>query len=831
MHVVIEKMKSFTRSFSPLRLIRLLQNMKKYWFFIIILAISLLASCRRESVRTRIDFGRDWKFYLGDDSLAFQPGYDDSDWRLLDVPHDWSIEGEFSEDHPAKPEGGALPTGMGWYRKYFKIEKRDKNKRFYIDFDGAYRNSEVWINGHYLGKRANGYISFRYELIPFLHYGNKKNVIAVKVDNSLQPNSRWYTGSGIYRNVWLVSTSKVHVDHWGVFVTTPLIDKENAIIHAEIKLTGRVKDFENIRIRASVVDANGRHTGENEAAIAVKNTIPGILSLTIPVGNPQLWSIDTPYLYQLKTEVFTDKGKVDECITAFGIRSFRFSADNGFFLNGKPLEIRGVNLHHDLGALGAAVNERALERQLELMKGMGVNAIRTAHNPPAPELLDLCDRMGFIVMVEAFDVWKKKKVKYDYHIDWNENYKRDLSDMVLRDRNHPSVFIWSIGNEIREQFDSTGISIAKDLVEIVKSLDTTRPVTCALTETNPEKNYIYQSGALDLLGFNYKIFDWPEFPENFPGQKMIATENMSVYSTRGHYDLPSDSVRYWPRRYGEPIIGANPDYTVSAYDMVCAYWGATHYETLKALSQNKFIPALFIWSGIDFIGEPEPYGWPAKSSYYGVVDLAGFPKDVYYLYQSIWTDKPVLHIFPHWNWDEGQVIDIWAYYNHADEVELFLNDISLGTKKKEDDRFHVMWRVNYKPGELKAWSRRFETVIMEKVIKTAGTPYKIELIPDKQHIQADGKDLSFVTVRITDENGTLVPYADNLIKFEINGPGFIAGVDNGYQASHEPFKANHRKAFNGMCLVIIQTSGKKGSITLNAQSEHLISKTVTLKAR
>ncbi|MBN2611486.1 MAG: DUF4982 domain-containing protein, partial [Bacteroidales bacterium] len=541
------------------------------------------------------------------------------------------------------------------------------------------------------------------------------------------------------------------------------------------------------------------------------------------LDSPKLWSVDTPYLYNLKTEIYSDKRKTDEYDVPFGIRSFRFSAENGFFLNERPMKIRGVNLHHDLGALGAAVNIRAIERQLELMKGMGVNAIRTAHNPPAPEFLDLCDRMGFIVMAEAFDVWKKKKVKYDYHIDWNENHERDLRDMVLRDRNHPSVFIWSIGNEIREQFDSTGISIAKELVAIVKSVDTTRPVTCALTETNPSKNFIYQSDALDLLGFNYKIHEWQNFKENFPGQTMIATENMSVYSTRGHYDMPSDSVRYWPRKHGEEIIGANPDYTVSAYDMVCAYWGATHEETLNALSENKFVPGMFIWSGIDFLGEPEPYGWPAKSSYYGVVDLAGFPKDVYYLYKSIWTDEPVLHLFPHWNWNEGEEIDVWAYYNHADVVELFLNDVSLGKKRKGPGDFHVMWRVKFQPGTIRAVSKKNGVQVLDKTIKTAGKPAGIELIADRNTIKANGKDLAFITVKIVDKEGTLVPYADNMVHFNVKGPGKIVGVDNGYQASHEPFKVNFRKAFNGMCLVIIQSSIKAGAVIINADSENLTS--------
>jgi beta-galactosidase len=610
-----------------------------------------------------------------------------------------------------------------------------------------------------------------------------------------------------------------------------VVTEQESKINAEIKLDGKIKEFENIRVVVSIMDSKNNQVAQHKEIITVKNTIPSTILQELSVQKPHLWSVDNPYLYQLKTEVYTDDIKVDESLTPFGIRTFNFDVDSGFYLNGKKFEIRGVNLHHDLGALGAAFNKRAAERQLEIMKAMGVNAMRTAHNPPAPEFLDLCDKMGFLVMDEAFDVWKKKKVKYDYHTDWDENHEHDLRDMILRDRNHPCIILWSIGNEIREQFDSSGISIARELVGIVKSIDTTRPVTCALTETDPLKNFIYQSGALDLLGFNYKIFDWSKFPANYPGEIMIATENISAYATRGHYDMPSDSVRYWPVKYGDSIIGANAGYTASAYDMTCAYWGATHEETLKAFYKNKFIPGLFIWSGFDFIGEPEPYGWPAKSSYYGVVDLAGFPKDVYYLYQSIWTDTPVLHVFPHWNWHTGQLIDVWAYYNQADEVELFLNGKSLGTRKKENDDLHVMWRVNYLPGILKAISRKNGKVVLEKEIRTAGQPAKIELMTDRQEIDADGKDLSFITVKITDDAGNIVPNASNMVNFNIIGKGFIAGVDNGYQASHEPFKASERKAYNGMCLAIIQSKGKGGNIVLEATSKGLEPATISLIAR
>jgi beta-galactosidase len=368
------------------------------------------------------------------------------------------------------------------------------------------------------------------------------------------------------------------------------------------------------------------------------------------------------------------------------------------------LKILGVNNHHDLGALGAAVNTRAMERQLEILKEMGCNAIRTAHNPPAPELLDLCDKMGFLVMDEAYDVWRKKKMKYDYHKEWDAWYKKDLQDLVLRDRNHPCIIIWSIGNEIREQFDSTGIPITKDLVEIVKSLDTTRPVTCALTENIPEKNFIYQSGVLDILGFNYKIDAYKDFPKIFPGEKMIATENMSALATRGYYKMPSENIHVCPPAYNEPF-DTIPGKMVSSYDHSYAYWGSTHEDSWAVVKTYDFISGIFVWSGFDFLGEPVPHSWPARSSYYGIIDLAGFPKDAYYMYQSEWTDKPVLHVFPHWNWTEGDTIDVWTYYNQADEVELFVNDLSFKPKSKSKDSFHVMWRVPFQKGTLKAISK------------------------------------------------------------------------------------------------------------------------------
>lgn len=796
---------------------------------IIILAATGFISCTQKQIPDRLNFDAGWTFLSGDDSLAFHPDYDDSAWRKLNLPHDWSIEGEFREENPATPEGGALPTGIGWYRKSFMLDEKEAAKWYYIDFDGVFCKSEVWINGRYLGKHPNGYISFRYELTPCLKYGNDKNVIAVRVDNSVQPASRWYTGSGIYRHVWLVPENKIHVDQWGTFITTPEVSEQKAKLRIESKIRNAIATTEEAEVETIVQNMEGKEVVRVSQKMRLDQGVTGLIQ-DFEITDPELWSVQSPVLYQAVTSIRSGKKLMDQYTTPFGIRYFGFHPQSGFSLNGEPLKIYGVNQHHDLGALGAAVNTRAIQRQLEILKKMGCNAIRMAHNPPAPELLDLCDQMGFLVIDEAFDEWKRTKVKKGYHLYWDEWHVRDLQEMVLRDRNHPSVIAWSIGNEIPEQFDSTGIAITRELVQIVKDLDQTRPVTCALTETDPAKNFIYRSKALDLLSFNYKHKDYLKFPERYPGECMLPSENMSALSTRGHYDFPSDSVRIWPSAYQSPLVGANPDYTVSAFDHVYAYWGATHEETWDIIKNHAFIPGMFIWSGFDYIGEPLPYPFPARSSYLGIIDLCGFPKDVYYLYQSEWTDQPVLHVFPHWNWKEGQTVDVWAYYNCADEVELFLNGKSLGVRQKKAGEFHVMWRVPFRPGTIKAVSRKAGQAVLETEIRTAGPAVKIELAADRNKIHADSNDISFITVKVTDADGNMVPDASNLIRFELEGPGLIAGVDNGYQASMEPFKASSRKAFNGMCLLIVRSKETAGKIKVKAGSDGLISGKVVLTA-
>lgn len=515
-------------------------------------------------------------------------------------------------------------------------------------------------------------------------------------------------------------------------------------------------------------------------------------------------------------------------------------------------------MHHDLGCLGAAVNTRAIQRQLEILKEMGCNGIRCSHNPPAPELLDLCDRMGFIVMDESFDMWRKKKTAHDYSRYFNEWHERDLTDHVLRDRNHPSIFMWSIGNEVLEQWtdasadtldlqaanlllnfkrdpkmlanrgDSMSVNslLTLKLANMVKELDATRPITAGNNEPDPN-NHLFRSKALDIIGFNYHESYFKDVPKNFPGKPFIVTEATSGLMTRGYYRMPSDSMFIWPSRWDIPFF--DESLSCSSYDNCHVPWGTTHEDSWRLVKNNDFISGMYIWTGFDYLGEPTPYSWPARSSYFGIVDLAGFPKDIYYMYKSEWTKKDVLHVFPHWNWKEGETVDLWAYYNNADEVELFLNGESQGIRKKGKDEFHVMWRLKFVPGTIKVVSRKNGIEVLSKELKTAGAPAQIILSADRKQIKADGKDLSFVTVEVKDKDGNLCPNADNLINFSIEGEGIIVGVDNGSPISSESFKANFRKAFYGKCLVVIQSTENKGVITLKATSGTLKSNELFIK--
>lgn len=812
-----------------------------------IAGLFIITACSSSDTKThsnrRIAFTNGWQFHLNDAAKDKDTISQATQWRTLNLPHDWSIEGKFDEHSPAGIGGGALTGGLGWYKKSFEVSATDSTKITSIVFDGVYNNSEVWINGHYLGKRPNGYISFEYNLTPYLKFGNAKNELLVKVDNSKQPNSRWYSGSGIYRNVWLQTTDKLHVAEYGTFISTPKVSEKNATVALQTTLKN---DYPSDK-KATVITT--LYKGDDEV-ISVSNeiTISANAEKTIKqeaiVDDPVLWNVDAPQLYTAVTEIKIGNDTADSYSTPFGIRSFTFDLDKGFILNGKQLKIKGVCLHHDLGPLGSAINIRAIERQLEIMKEMGVNGIRTSHNPPAPELLDLCDKMGFIVMDEAFDMWKQAKNKDDYSKDWDAWHKKDLEAQILRDRNHPSVFIWSIGNEIPEQWNEDGARIGRELTAIVKALDTTRPVTAAMNppiivkegvniqfaNTAAQPNALAGSGALDLIGYNYAHQTYEQHKINFPTTPFIATETTSALATRGYYDTKSDTIKQWPVRWDIPFTDGNPGNVVSAYDQIQTPWGSTHEATWKVMKKHDYLSGFYIWTGFDYIGEPTPHVWPSVSSYFGIVDLAGFPKDVYYMYQSEWTNKDVLHVFPHWNWKSGQTVDIWAYYNNADEVELYLNGKSLGKRNKKGDDLHVMWRVPFTPGTIKAISRKDGKTVLEKEIKTAGAPANLKLTADRNIIKADGNDLSFITVDIYDNKGVFAATANNEINFTIKGNAKIVGVCSGDPVSHEPYKGNKHTALNGKCLVIVQATDKAGAIEVTASAKELRSETIKISA-
>ena len=807
-----------------------------YSFIIMLLLIQCNQTTRTEDsdnfVLRKTSFNRDWQFYLADssgvDSLP-----EKVNWRTLHLPHDWSIEGEFNENNPAGHGGGYLPGGLGWYKKTFTVDAKDSTKLIFIQFDGIYQNSDVWINGHHLGYRPNGYIGFEYELSDYLNYDNRKNEILVKVDNSKQPNSRWYSGSGIYRNVWLKQVNKIHISQWGSFITTPSITKDSAKVVAELTIMNRHEDSEAITVKTSVFD--GEHLlATTSQSVAVDSQ--EIIRQNLTVTEPSRWSVDNPKLYSAVTKLERNGEIIDEYTTPFGTRSFEFSNKNGFLLNGEQVKIKGVCLHHDLGPLGAAINTRAIERRLEILKEMGVNGIRTAHNMPSPELLNLCDEMGFIVMDESYDMWNKSKTEFDYANEWDQWHEKDLVDFIKRDRNHPSIFIWSVGNEIPEQWEDLGVETTNMLKQIVHRLDSTRPLTVAMnppvnmpdTDVTTQfdaskvyKNPVAASGELDLIGYNYAHQSYEYHDRNFPNTPFIATETTSTLQTRGTYDFPSDTMKLWPVRWDVPFDGGNENQLISAFDQVRAPWGSLHETAWKIIKKHDFLSGMYIWTGFDYIGEPTPYTWPSRSSYFGIVDLAGFPKDVYYMYQSEWTDKDVLHLFPHWNWGKGQTVDVWAYYNHADEVELFVNGESAGIRQKKGDDLHVMWRVPFEPGSIRAVSRKDGKTVQEKIIQTAGEAAKLSLEADRTTIHADGKDLSFITISILDENGILVPTAMNQLNFDVKGNGHIVGVASGDQTNHESFKGNTHKALHGKCLVIVQSTKTAGTVTVSVSSQGL----------
>ncbi|MDI1335771.1 MAG: glycoside hydrolase family 2 TIM barrel-domain containing protein [Lacunisphaera sp.] len=818
----------------------------------LLFTLSLFSSCqvwaRAESAgRQRDKFNDSWRFHKGDAPGAEAPTFADDAWRTVRLPHDWAIEGPFDIKYNAR--AGGLPFhGIGWYRKTFNVPAAARGRVVTIEFEGAMNNAEVWINGHLLGFHPYGYTGFQYDLSAHLNYG-RGNVIAVKLSPE-DLSSRWYPGAGLYRNVWLQTKDPVHVARWATQVTTPVVSGAKADVSMVTTVENSGATDAVVSVTTAVLDPAGRTKASTTAELRVPAGASSSLPQELGVMHPQRWDLDHPVLYTAVTTLSSGGKVIDSYRTRFGIRTIRYTAAEGFFLNDRPVRFNGVCLHHDLGALGAAVNTRATERQLQIMQSMGVNAVRTSHNPPSPELVELCDRMGILLMVEAFDVWEIPKVANGYNKFFKEWHERDLREMIRRDRNSPSVVMWSVGNEIIEQREDNGAVLARDLVGIAHSEDATRPVTIGFN------NYPkpYQNGmaaAVDLVGMNYKPLFYEVEKGKHPDWIIYGSETSSCTSSRGVYHLPLQKYM------------TSPDKQVSSYDLIGPPWAYPPDVEFAAQEKNPTVLGEFIWTGFDYLGEPTPYGgrdnstngywnddWPSRSSYFGAVDLAGFPKDRFYLYQSRWTKKPMVHVLPHWNWTghEDEAIPVYAYSN-CDEVELRVNGKSLGRKKPGIDttpvlvtfnnypgptfesKYRLRWDVPYAPGSLEVIGYKDGREAARKIVRTAGLPARIALVPDRKTIAADGYDLSFVTVRIEDKDGNLCPLADNKVTFTLKGPGEIAGVDNGNAATIDPFQANWRRAFNGLALAIIRSRpGESGKILMQAESDGLSVAKLTLVA-
>jgi beta-galactosidase len=813
----------------------------------------------QESPRSHESFNQGWKFvrYFNSSEESTttskeaenlqNPSVNDNNWLTVNLPHDWAIEEPFSDT--LENNTGLLPwKGIGWYRKHFDVSENDKNKRIYIDFDGAMANAKIWLNGIYVGEWPYGYTSFQLDLTPYILYG-KENIIAVRLDTK-NWDSRWYPGAGLYRNVWLEKTSQVHIAQNGIFCTTPEIKKEKGMLSVKAEVENHLNEPVPVSVKVQVFKLNDRFepfvSPVAESAV-VKATISGLkehdFRLDIPVNNPILWNVYQPELYRVVVTVLQGSEIADISDANFGFRTLVFTPRDGLYINGQRVEIRGVCNHHDLGALGAAFNTRAAQRQLELLKEMGCNAIRTSHNPPAPELVDLCDKMGFVMEVEAFDCWRIGKKSKDYNLDFNGWHADDLKAMVRRDRNHPSVILWSIGNEVPDQRNPY---LSTSLNTIVKSEDNTRPVTSGCDDGNAGTNGFQKT--LDVFGINYHLADYQRFFDlkDNANEGMHSSESASTVSSRGEYFFPIVTGHLNENLPGKGI------FQVTSYDVAYPSWASTPDQQFTLLDKFPAVYGEFVWTGFDYLGEPTPYSEdltgvapgsrrydqmkkmldangvtevPSRSSYFGIFDLAGFKKDRFYLYQSRWRPElPMAHILPHWNWPErkGLVTPVYVYTS-GDEAELFLNGKSLGKKKKGQYEYRLKWdSVKYQPGELKVIAYRNGAKWAEDVMRTADEAFALSMSADRQMVNADGYDLIFITVRIEDKNKLLVPRSNNILNFSIEGPGKIIATDNGDATSHEPFQAHIKKAYNGMCLVIIAAEkGASGVITVKAESKGL----------
>jgi beta-galactosidase len=788
----------------------------------------------------------------GGDVAYVQGNFDDSGWRKLNLPHDWAIAGPFNSGGVGGSMGRLPSPGIGWYRKKLELPASDAGKSIFLDVDGAMSYAAVWVNGKLVGGWPFGYNSWRLDITPYVVLG-RENQIAIRLDNP--PDfSRWYPGAGIYRNVWLTKTAPVHVGQWGTFVTTPEVSRERATVKCQVTVDNDSKQPVKVQVATElfVADPNGAAIGPVVAKIGVQELRIAAgaseeASGSVTVANPRLWGAlptQQPNRYVAVTTVLQDGKVVDRYETRFGIRSIECKPD-GFYLNGERVRLQGVNQHHDLGALGAAFNVRAAERQLEVLREMGCNAVRMAHNPPATELLELTDRMGFLVVDEIFDVWVRRKTPFDFHLIFPDWHEQDLRAFIRRDRNHPSVILWSVGNEVGEQYTGEdGAKVARELMALAHDEDPTRRATASMNFAKPDSAF---AATVDVISLNYQgegIRNTPEFAsfngiktpplygpfrEKFPDRMIVSSESAAALSSRGVYLFPVSSAISNPTRDGKG--GDSKIRQVSGYEMHTADFGSSADKVFAAQDQHPFVAGEFVWSGWDYLGEPTPY-YAARSSYFGIIDLAGFKKDRFYLYQSRWRPElPLAHILPHWTWPDrvGQVTPVHVFTS-GDEAELFLNGQSLGRKKKSEFEYRLRWDdVTYQPGTLKvvAYKNGKQWAVAET--KTAGEPTALEVEADRTAIHADGQDLCFVTVKITDKSGRLAPRADQRVRFSVEGPGEIIATDNGDPTSFESFSSHERKAFNGKCLVILRSqSGRTGSFKLTAAAEGLASGTVSI---
>ncbi|GAA4324609.1 glycoside hydrolase family 2 TIM barrel-domain containing protein [Streptomyces venetus] len=794
---------------------------------------------------------------------AALPGYDDSRWREVAVPHDWSIEQTPTTEHGTTSGTGFLPGGLGWYRLAFTLPSELTGKRISVEFDGVYMDSYVYCNGEEAGRHPYGYTGFAFDLTDLVHTdGTTPNVIAVKVQNRL-PSSRWYSGSGIYREARLVITEPVHVARWGTRVTTPEISAERAAVRVETTVVDASGTGAAVEVVSRIVDPKGRTVARTSSTVTVDDETTETHELV--VRRPERWDIDAPHRYSLHTELRVGGRTTDTHRTVFGFRTFRFDPDEGFFLNGVHHKLKGVDLHHDLGALGAAVSKDAVRRQLEIMRSMGVNALRTSHNPPAPEVIQVCEELGIVLLVEAFDCWRTGKNPYDYGRFFDAWCERDATEMVRAARNSPAVLMWSIGNEVPDSTSTAGLAMADRIIEAIRAADDTRPLVIGSDKYRrlPAKGSAadLMLAKLDGLGLNYntaKSVD--QLHEAYPHLFLFESESSSETSSRGAYQEPehlNTGENHTPGRRA-----------TSSYDNNLASWTMSGEYGHKKDRDRKWFAGQFLWSGIDYIGEPTPYDvFPVKASFFGAVDTAGFPKDMYYLFRSQWTDEPMVHLLPMtWNHAEGDTVEVWAYANVA-TVELFLNGKSLGvrrfdTKKTADGRtyletteatgddktftdgphpgsytspngsagkLHLTWKVPFEPGELKAVARRDGRVVATDVLRTAGAPHAIRLTPDRDSLAADGRSLVFVTAEVVDRRGVVVPDAEHLLSFEVAG-GSLAGLDNGRQESAERYQASTRTAFHGKALAVVRSGTEAGTVKVTARADGLRTGTATVRA-